>query len=180
MFRPDFVGGIAAAGVMSLMEPELLGRLLDRHGSPLVLYARQWCAAPEDVVQEAFLKLAALARSPDRVVPWLYRVVRNAAISAGRAERRRRHHESVAASHTPGWFIPGDGTLDATAAESALRALPLEQREIIVAHLWGGLTFEEIAAVAGCSSSTVHRRYTEGLAELRRRLGVSCRDPNTS
>jgi RNA polymerase sigma factor (sigma-70 family) len=164
---------------MVVMEPELLGRLLDRHGPPLVLYARQWCAAPEDVVQEAFLKLAALARLPDRVVPWLYRVVRNAAISAGRSERRRRRHETEAAAHAPPWFVPREDGLDASTAEAALRALPLEQREIIVAHLWGGLTFEEIAAVSGCSSSTAHRRYGEGLAELRRRLGVPCRDPNT-
>jgi RNA polymerase sigma-70 factor (ECF subfamily) len=157
-----------------MMEPELLGRLLDRHGPPLVLYARQWCSAPEDVVQEAFLKLSALARSPDHPVSWLYRVVRNTAITAGRGERRRQHHESLAAAQTPGWFLADAPGLDAVAAEQALRTLPVEQREVIVAHLWGGLTFEEIAVVTGCSSSTAHRRYAEGLVELRQRLGVSC------
>ena len=63
--------------------------------------------------------------------------------------------------------------LDAFSAE--LRALPIEQREVIVAHLWGGLTFEQIAEVAGCSSSTAHRSYSAGLATLRSRLGESCR-----
>jgi len=37
------------------MDPTFLGRLIDRHAAALVLYARQWCAAPEDVVQDAFL-----------------------------------------------------------------------------------------------------------------------------
>jgi RNA polymerase sigma-70 factor (ECF subfamily) len=52
--------------------------------------------------------------------------------------------------------------------------LPLDEREVIVAHLWGGLTFEQIAAVAGCSSSTAHRRYAAGLSALRERLHVPC------
>jgi RNA polymerase sigma-70 factor (ECF subfamily) len=52
--------------------------------------------------------------------------------------------------------------------------LPLEQREVIVAHLWGGLTFEEIAGLCHCSTTTAHRRYVAGLTELRTRLNVSC------
>ena len=34
------------------MEPSQLGRLVEAHAAGLALYARQWCAAPEDVVQE--------------------------------------------------------------------------------------------------------------------------------
>jgi RNA polymerase sigma-70 factor (ECF subfamily) len=40
--------------------------------------------------------------------------------------------------------------------------------------LWGGLTFEEVAEIAGCSSSTAHRRYRAGLAHLRETLGDPC------
>src|SRR5437763_352252 len=68
------------------MGPERLGFLLDRHAAALELYARQWCALPEDVVQEAFLKLARQVTPPAQPLAWLYRVVRNGAISAGRAE----------------------------------------------------------------------------------------------
>ena len=56
----------------------------------------------------------------------------------------------------------------------ALEQLPPEQREVIVARLWGGLSFEQIAAVAGCSASTAFRRYEAGIEALRRLLGVSC------
>jgi RNA polymerase sigma-70 factor (ECF subfamily) len=157
------------------MGPELLGRLVDEHAAALVLYARQWCSAAEDVVQEAFLKLVAQRPPPANAVPWLYRVVRNAAVSAARAERRRRRHETAAAERAPAWFAAAEATaLDVAAATGALRALPLEQREVIVAHLWGGLTFEQIAELAGCSSSTAHRWYAAGLSALRERLRVPC------
>jgi RNA polymerase sigma-70 factor (ECF subfamily) len=163
------------------MGPDFLGCLVDRHAAALVLYARQWCAAPEDVVQEAFLKLVARGAPPEHPVAWLYRVVRNAAVSAGRTERRRQRHEAAAAARAPAWFDDsGAEGLDAEAATAALRALPLEEREIIVAHLWGGLTFEQIAEVADCSISTAHRRYVAGLATLRERLHLPCPNRGTT
>jgi RNA polymerase sigma factor (sigma-70 family) len=164
-----------------MMSPEVLGRLLDEHAAPLTLYARQWCTAPEDVVQEAFVKLVGQHRPPDKPVSWLYRVVRNGAISVARSALRRRRHEAAVAAQTPAWFAPNDSAvLDGETAAAALQALPLEQREVIVAHLWGGLTFEEVGALVGASSSTAHRWYLAGLAALRERLGVSCpRKPTT-
>jgi DNA-directed RNA polymerase specialized sigma24 family protein len=48
--------------------------------------------------------------------------------------------------------------------------LPLEQREVVVARIWGGLTFEELAHLVGCSLPTAHRRYQAGLVALRERL----------
>jgi RNA polymerase sigma-70 factor (ECF subfamily) len=162
-----------------MMGPEQLGRLIDTHAAALTLYARQWCAAPEDVVQESFLKLAALADSPPHVVPWLYAVVRHAALSAARSERRRREHEARAAARAPAWFTPPDGDgLDADAATAALNALPLEEREVVVAHVWGGLTFEQIGSLIGASAATAYRRYAAGLAGLRAKLGVPC--PNST
>jgi RNA polymerase sigma-70 factor (ECF subfamily) len=162
---------------MGVVGPELLGRLVDEHAAALTLYARQWCIAPEDVVQEAFLKLMVQRAAPASPIPWLYRVVRNGAISAARAARRRRHHEAVAATRTPNWFNASDAAgLDAQAATAALQALPIEQRETIVAHLWGGLTFEQIAELTGSSSSTAHRWYLAGLSALRERLRVPCPD----
>jgi RNA polymerase sigma-70 factor (ECF subfamily) len=157
------------------MGPEQLGRLIDAHAAALALYARQWCAAPEDVVQEAFLKLAAQPAVPPHAVPWLYAVVRNRAISAARAERRRRHHEARAAARAPAWFAPPDGdSLDADAVSAALQSIPLEEREVIVAHVWGGLTFEQIGPVIGASAATAYRRYAAGLAGLRAKLRVPC------
>src|SRR5205085_8245966 len=129
------------------MGPEQLGELVDRYAAALVLYARQWCACPEDVVQTAFLKLVRLRTPPDTVLPWLYRVVRNGAIDASRAARRRTKYEAAAAGETAGWFAPSDDPtgLDARAAADSLASLPAETREIVVAHLWGRPTFEQMA-----------------------------------
>jgi RNA polymerase sigma-70 factor (ECF subfamily) len=155
-----------------------LGHLIDAHSAPLVLYARQWCDAPEDVVQDAFLKLVRQSRALEDAVAWLYRVVRNGALDAAKMARRRQRRESVAARPVR-WFLePEVDGLDAETAVAALQHLPPEQREVIVARHWGGLSFEQIAAVAGCSASSAFRRYTAGVEELRKLLGVSC--PNRS
>jgi RNA polymerase sigma-70 factor (ECF subfamily) len=154
---------------MGRVGPEILSRLFDEHASALVLYARQWCEAADDVVQEAFLSLARQRTAPDRVVPWLYRVVRNAALAAARGERRRRRREERA-SGGESWFATADDRIDARLAQTLLSELQPEIREVIVARLWGGLTFEEIARVQGCSLTTAHRRYQAGLARLHERL----------
>ena len=65
-------------------------------------------------------------------------------------------------------------TAMAAAAVAALQGLPLEQREVIVARLWGGLSFEQLGELAGCSASTAFRRYEAGIEALRQKLGVSC------
>ena len=150
---------------------ETLATLLTRCGPGLTLYARQWCTNPEDVVQEALIRLAALGTRPANPVAWLYMAVRRRAITAGRAERRRRQHESAAAEHR-GWFEPcrNGQLLDAERAAEALARLPDDQREVIVARLWGGLSFESIGELVGCSSSAAHRRYSAALNTLRDRL----------
>lgn len=155
------------------MDAKRLAGLIDRYAGPLALFARQWSDSPEDVVQEAFVKLAGESRFPDQPSAWLFRVVRRLAVNAGKASARRRRHEGRAGLDQAGWFEPESTAIDAEDVEAALRLLPDEQREIIVARLWGGLTFAEIAQVVGGSSSGAHRRYHDGLQTLRIQLGVA-------
>ena len=159
------------------MGPDRLAFLIDRYAAALELYARQWCALPEDVVQEAFVKLARQSVEPRQPGAWLYRVVRNAAISAGRSTRRRLQHEAEAAIRTPWFTTDPSARLDSQAVTDELAGLPLEQREVIVAHLWGGLTFDQIAELISTSPATAFRRYTAGLTDLRRRLEKPCPKP---
>lgn len=157
------------------LNPERLGRLLDCHGAALELFARQWTDSAPDVVQTAFVKLAALPVPPEKVVSWLYSVVRNGAIAAARSESRRKRHESTGAGLRPNWFTASpEDRIDAETASRALAKLPQSQREVIVARLWGGLSFQEIADLLELSSSTVHRYYEAGLAALREKLGEEC------
>lgn len=154
---------------MRSMEPTVLGRLYRQHAPALRLYARQWGGSAEDLVQEAFVRLAQQTPPPDQVLPWLYRVVRNAALAAQRSATRRRQREQRV-SPPEAWFARAEDRLDADEATHLLAELPLELREVIVARLWGGLTFEDIACLAGCSLPTAHRRYQTGLTQLRQRL----------
>ena len=157
--------------------PEELARLLDRHSAALALYARQLCDCQDDVVQEAFIELAGQRESPQEPAAWLYRVVRNRAIGASRSGRRRQRREAAAARDTGAWFVAADSGLDAEEATAALASLPDESREVVVAHLWGGLSFVEIGRLTGTSDSTAHRRYQEALSTLRDKLGAPCPKP---
>lgn len=160
------------------MEAKFLLTLVNDLMPPLVLYARQWCRGAEDVVQEAFVRLAAQGALPRQPRAWLFKVVRNRAISLGRSERRRERHESLGAARRQIWFIPAqsplDAELDPLQAMTALENLPDEPREVVILHLWGGLSFTEIATLLNSSRSTVHRQYQEAIRLLRERLGIPC------
>ena len=165
---------------MNVLSPEAVTQLWDEHSQALVLYSRQWCGAPEDVVQEAFLLLVRQIVAPDNPVGWLYRVVRNRAINAARSHGRRSRREAAAAMRGEPWFdSAGSDRLDAAAATDALKHLPIDEREAIVARLWGGLSFEEIARLSEMPLSRVYRNYQRGLAALRERLEGSCQTTNT-
>lgn len=65
--------------------------------------------------------------------------------------------------------VPGaeGGNEDAQVIAQALVQLPLPQREVIVLHVWQGLTFPAIAAQLGISANTVASRYRYACAKLR-------------
>jgi RNA polymerase sigma factor (sigma-70 family) len=160
--------------VAGSVTPELLGCLLDEHGGALALYAAQWTESADDCVQEALIELAGQSVLPANPVAWLYRVVRNRAISQYRTSRRRERREELASRLRPTMIRPDEPTIDAAELAAALESLDEPLREAVVARTWGGLGFEQIAELAGCSVSTAHRRYEAGLAALRERLQLTC------
>ncbi len=108
---------------MRPIEPTVLGQLYRRHAPALRLYARQWGGGAEDLVQDAFVRLARQTPPPEQVLPWLYRVVRNEALAAVRAAGRRRRRERRAG--TPeAWFSPAEDRLDADEATRRLAGSP--------------------------------------------------------
>ena len=161
--------------------PELLAQLLDRHAAALELFAAQWSQAPADVVQEAFVELVRQAVPPQNSVAWLYRVVRNRALSEARSATRRKRRESAAVAQSERWFRQADeNDLDPQEAADALRGLPDGLREVLVARIWGGLTFEQIGEITQTSVATAFRRYEEAISLLRTRLGIPCPNDKNS
>jgi len=160
---------------MAGVNAETLKRLLDAHSAALALYARQWCNCPEDIVQDVFLSLIREPVVPENPVGWLYRAVRNRAINAAQSDRRRARHEANAAQRRELCFVATNADrLDASAAAEALAELPIDEREAIVARLWGGRSLEETARLMGTSLSTAYRRYQQGISALRAKLEGTC------
>src|SRR4051794_24435337 len=97
---------------MPPLDPETLGRLYRRHAPALRLFARQRPGGGEDLVHDAFLALTRQANPPERVLPWLSRVARTAALAARRADARRQQREAVAGVREA-WFGRADDRIDA-------------------------------------------------------------------
>ncbi|HEY3391705.1 MAG TPA: sigma-70 family RNA polymerase sigma factor [Lacipirellulaceae bacterium] len=154
---------------------ELLGRLLDEHGPALALYAAQWTASADDCVQEALMELARQPQEPQNVLAWLYRVVKHRAMNAARSERRRREREARSMRSR---FIAQHRTsfdrCDTIAIADALERLGSSEREIVVMRIWGGLTYDEIAAALSTSTAGAYRQYQAALETLRKILESPC------
>lgn len=67
--------------------------------------------------------------------------------------------------------MPDMGAGDrAVQVQQALEKLSLEQREVVVMKVWGGLTFDEIAGVVGIPLFTAASRYRYALESLKKEL----------
>lgn len=168
---------------MQCMPPARLVALFDAHGARLVLYARQWLgrSEAEDVVQDVFVSLMTAPHPPEHAKAWLYKAVRNAAITAVRSGGRRRQRERQVAVHRPEMFEHKAADLiDAAAAETALAKLPQDQREIVVLRIWGQMTLSQVAETVGSAISSVHDAYRSALSALRQAMEKPCRNTNES
>jgi RNA polymerase sigma factor (sigma-70 family) len=154
------------------LSAEQIAALVERHAVPLRIWLGRRCPTAEDVVQEAFCRLAVLDSPPEHTAAWLYRVVRNLAenqrvMGRRRVSRERRAAAAEAVNQDPAEHLIVDEVL------AAVLQLDDPLREVITARIWGQLTFDEIGAVCGISSATASRRYRDALENLRKRMGVS-------
>jgi len=135
------------------MNHEEVRRLYEEQGPALLGYA---CAllgvrpSAQDVLHTVFLKLLNEKATVSNPVPYVYRAVRNTALNFQRQESRTIQLEDEAA-----WFEPIRLMSEvALAVQEALCALPSEQREVVVLHVWSQMTFCEIASLIGIPSDT--------------------------
>jgi RNA polymerase sigma factor (sigma-70 family) len=147
------------------------------HGSALLLFGTAITgerSRAQDAVHEVFVKLldsAHLSNVRDRKA-YLFVSVRNAILNDSRIRQR-----NVAFEGDAGWFIPPERDYAAEGnLRGALEALPDDQRQVVVLHVWGELTFAQIAEVLEISSSTAASRYRYALAKLRE---VMCNRENS-
>ncbi|OHB66310.1 MAG: hypothetical protein A2Y77_06655 [Planctomycetes bacterium RBG_13_62_9] len=155
------------------MDSERLAMWYDAYSDALMLYARHWLGSDvaQDVVQAAFMELMGQTFVPADAKAWLFRTVRNAAITRLRREQCRRHHGRRLAAQQPPWFEgrPED-LIDAQKAQEVLMTLPEAQREVVLLRIWGQLSLKQISKILGSPLTTVHSRYKAALAAIKERM----------
>lgn len=169
--------------------PDILSELIKRHWGPLLAWVgprNAFCgyhdgefpvsgnAFAEDVVQQTFIKLASLDEPPGNVAAWLYTVSRNEARNETLYAQRRQRRQHRAAGQERVSDESVWASAEASELAETLSQLPDDLRQVVVAKIWGDLTFDEIANLLGCSKATVWRRYEAALNLLRKTYGVPC------
>jgi len=130
----------------------------------------------EEIVQDSFAALHVglhRLKDHDRAVAYLRAAVVNRSRSALR-------HRTVVDKHAPrpGPDLPAAGPeqltltlLDRSAVISALRNLPLRQREVVVLRFYADLSEAQIAATMGISRGAVKSHTARAISTLRVELG---------
>ena len=154
-------------------------RLYDAHAAALFAFLLNLTRAEadtRDLLQEIFIKLV---REPHLLAgireerAFLIRLAHNAAIDLMRRRGSRERTKEIFAAEIISPFAPAcdpDEKVFRDELSSALGELPAEQRAVVHLKLWGGLTFEEIAAALDIPPNTAASRYRYGLDKLRGQL----------
>ena len=159
------------------MDPKHLGKWFDAHSERLMLYARHWLGEDQaqDVVQVAFTRLMGQLREPRDVQAWLYRTVRNEALTRLRRRARRGRRDRALSGERARWFEShAEDLIDARRAQEILMTLAPERREVILLRIWGQLSLKQIGRIVGSPLTTVQSRYKAALATIKERMQESC------
>ena len=153
---------------------------LIRHGSALVMYARQWAsthADAEEIVQDAVLRYWRSVQEGkvpcDNPLPLVYTNIKWVALDRLREQKRRNGRETAAGEMIYDDTVFEQVKVDAERTEKLGRAvagLPLEQREVVIMKIWDDMTFQEIADTLGLSINTVASRYRYAMARMKTML----------
>jgi len=147
-----------------------------RKRGPLYLYARALVrddGAAEDLVHETFLRLVRTESLPATadLTSFLSTILRRLVLDRARSEGASRRREREVRER---WVRAVDPAVDPAllgALNAALPLLPPEQLEVILLHVYSGLTFQSVADVVGAPLKTVISRYGYARRKLAEMLG---------
>lgn len=171
-------------------DDERINEVVEREQSRLRRFIRRRVPDPrdaEDILQDVFYKLVEANRllmPINHVTGWLFRVARNRITDLFR-EKRPESFSETAVTDEHGELLQLEDLLPSPDAgpealyarqmlleelELAIMELPLEQREVFVAHELEGRSFKEMAAATGVSVNTLLSRKRYAVLHLRERL----------
>jgi len=143
-------------------------------------------ADAEDILQDVFFELAESYRAVQpvgQVGAWLFRVARNRITDFFRKTRPQALEDAIAAGDDDASSVEellpsADAGPEAAYArnvlleelDAALNELPIEQREVFIAHEIEGVSFKELAARTGAGVNTLLSRKRYAVLFLRERL----------
>lgn len=170
----------AAIIVASRRDPARFAEIFDRHWPRIHSYCVSRAGAEgEDIAAETF-RVALdgcrrFDRSRDDARPWLFGIATNLLHRNLRAQTRQTR--ALRRLHIRDEIDPADGALDRVQAEAlgpavaeALGELPAPFRDALLLHVWGELTYEEVAEATHVSVGTVRSRIHRARAYVRSTL----------
>ncbi|HUW01768.1 MAG TPA: sigma-70 family RNA polymerase sigma factor [Acidimicrobiales bacterium] len=163
----DAVGGDVDAFIVAMY---------DEHGRGLVRMVRLFLDdrnAAEDLVQEAFIRLARSAHKindPQKAAAYLRSIVLNLARDHNRRGLVSLRHRVPSSDQEASIEDSLELTEDIAAVIDALRELAPRQRDCLVLRYYDELGIDEIAETLGLSRNSVKTHLTRGLRALEGRL----------
>lgn len=141
----------------------------------------------DDILQDVFYEFVSAYRLPEpleQVGAWLYRVARNRIIDRFRKQKQEvsfdleededaQWLESILSieSETPATLYERKQLVEQVVA--ALNELPVEQRQVFIAHELDGKSFKQMAAETGVAMNTLLARKRYAVSFLREQLHAS-------
>lgn len=149
-------------------------QLFERYSRRLVRFLTGMVGPTQakDVAQVTFLKVHENRhryRVGASAASWIFTIARNSALDFLRSAPKRREVYGDE-RETPAETVVRDRLRDER-VQSAIHGLPDDQRQVILLHWYGGLTFEEVGQVVGATGAAVRVRAHRAYQKLRANLG---------
>lgn len=133
----------------------------------------------DDLVQSTVERALAARDRHDpatRLDAWLFRILRNAFIDMTRRTKTRGINVDIA-DMPEALIVDGPAVTEArlmlSAAEAAIAALPVDQREVMLLICIEEMTYAEAASVLGIPVGTVMSRLARARIAVANRLGIN-------
>jgi RNA polymerase sigma factor (sigma-70 family) len=175
---------------MALEQDRRISEVVKRQQSRLSNFIRRRVPDPldaEDILQDVFYRLVEANRllmPIEHVTGWLFRVARNRITDLFRKKEPENFSE-IELADEGGELLQFEDLLPSPDAgpealyarnvlldelELALEELPVEQRDVFIAHEFDGRSFKELSAESGVSVNTLLSRKRYAVLHLRERL----------